>query len=84
MPVSVPDALHTAPPTGPSSPPPLTASNATLALDAGLCFLLPLVIFYSFQTAAAVSTLGADVSHIYPFSFLGPPQTSGESIWENA
>ena len=58
-------------------PSPFTASNATLALKAGLCFLRPFNMSHSLQTAAAVFSLGAELSLIYLSSFLGPPQATG-------
>ena len=39
-----------------------------------LCFLRPFNISHSLQTAAAVFSLGAELSLIHLSSFLGPPQ----------
>ena len=54
---------------------PFTASRATPALNARLCFLLPCAMSFSFQTATAALSLGAELSLIYLSSFLGPPQS---------
>ena len=53
---------------------PFTASSATLALNAGLCFLLPFDISHSFPTATAALSLGAGLSLSYLSDFPGPPQ----------
>ena len=51
-----------------------TVSKASLALNAGLCFLRPFDISHSLRTAAAVFSLGAEFSFIHLSSFPGPPQ----------
>ena len=53
---------------------PFTASRATLALKAGLFFLLPCAMSFSFQTATAALSLGAGLSLSHLSSFLRPPQ----------
>ena len=53
---------------------PFTASRATLASKAGLCFLRPWDISHSYLAATAALSLGAGLSLSYPSSFLGPPQ----------
>ena len=52
---------------------PFTASSATLALKAGLCFLRPLDISHSFLTATAAFSLGAGLSLSDLSRFPGPP-----------
>ena len=51
---------------------PFTASSATLALKAGLCFLRPWDISRSSLAATAALSLGAGLSLSYLSSFLGP------------
>ena len=41
---------------------------------AGLCFLLPCAMSFSFQTATAALSLGAGLSLSHLSSFLSPPQ----------
>ena len=62
---------------------PLTASSATLALEAGLYLLRPFDISHSFQTATAGLSLGAgfSLSLAYLSEFRGPPQTT-VTLWE--
>ena len=50
-----------------------TASRATLALNAGLCFLRHLDISHSSLAATAALSLGAGLSLSYLSSFPGPP-----------
>ena len=57
----------------------VTASRATLALNAGLCFLRPLDISHSSLAATAALSLGAGLSLSYLSSSLGPPQTSARA-----
>ena len=52
---------------------PFTASSATLALKAGLCFPRPIDISPSFPTATAALGLGAGLSLSYLSDFPGPP-----------
>ena len=65
---------------GPTVSSPFTASRATLALKAGLCFLRPLDISRSFLTATAALSLGAGLSLRYLSRFLGPPQAEVDPI----
>ena len=59
---------------------PFTASRATLALKAGLCFLRPWDISHSSLAASTASSLGAGPSLSHLSSFLGPPQNRGSRI----
>ena len=43
-------------------------------MKAGLCFLLPCAMSFSFQTATAALSLGAGLSLSHLSSFQGPPQ----------
>ena len=58
---------------------PFTASSATLALKAGLCFLRPWGISHSSLAATAALSLGAGLSLSYLSSFLGPPQRAPDA-----
>ena len=53
---------------------PFTASSATLALKAGLCFLRCFDISHSFPTTTDAFSLGAGPFLGYLSSFLDPPQ----------
>ena len=45
-----------------------------------LCFLRPFNISHSLQTAAAVFSLGAELSLIHLSSFLGPPHSKSQVV----
>ena len=71
---SGPGGLRTEQPTGATVSRPFTASRATLALKARLCFLRPFTISHSLPTAIAVLSLGAGLSLAYLSEIPVQPQ----------